>query len=118
MDFINGVIMIKELTSLTWYGMIIPFVPAAIVLVVIFTLHIKDKENLNIEGMCAISSIIFMVITLNVFPDKLFFTEPSGEYEVVITEEVDMAEFNAAYEIVDYEDGVYTIKLRQDLEGE
>lgn len=36
----------------------------------------------------------------------------TGAYEVVLQNDVDMAEFHTQYEIIDYTNGVYTVKVK------
>lgn len=38
--------------------------------------------------------------------------EPDGCYIVVVAEDTDMNEFVEKYEILDYEDGKYTIRIK------
>ena len=40
---------------------------------------------------------------------------PNGLYRVTVTAETDMTEFQDTYEIVDYKDGVYTIKPKENI---
>lgn len=40
-------------------------------------------------------------------------TDHTGKYEVTLTANVDMNEFQERYEIIDYENGVYTIKVKR-----
>ncbi len=43
------------------------------------------------------------------------FQKPTGKYEVVVNSDVDMNEFQSKYDIIDYNDGVYTVKPKGNI---
>lgn len=124
MEFINGVILIKEAETFTVIGLCVvcAIVVAAIVMLCGGErLYINGKHYFSewrktvgviLMGM-AFAVLIFLGFTLRSgIPKKLGFTEIGG-YEVTLTGEVDMDEFQERYEIIDYENGVYTIKVKE-----
>ena len=44
--------------------------------------------------------------------DPLHLKAPTGEYNVITTQNVDMTEFEDTYEITNYKDGVYTVRMK------
>ncbi len=130
MNFINGVVLIKEVVTLSVFGLclvgVIVLVLTAISLGGI-KLHIDGRRSFS-DGMKILGMIISIVgIILMIsfygfmnnnnsisFADSLGLgiTEHTGVYEVTVTAEADMNEFQEQYEILDYKDGVYTIKLK------
>lgn len=40
-------------------------------------------------------------------------TDHTGKYEVIVAADVDMNEFQERYEIIDFKNGVYTIKVKE-----
>ncbi len=132
MNFINGVILVKEVVTFSVLGLclvgVIILVLTAISLGGI-KLHIDGRRSFS-DGMKILGMIISIVgIILMIsfygfmnmnnnnfisFADSLGLglTEHTGEYEVTVTAEADMNEFQEQYEILDYKDGVYTIKLK------
>ena len=46
------------------------------------------------------------------FYDPLHLKAPTGEYKVITTQDVDMTEFEDTYEITNYKDGVYTVRMK------
>lgn len=120
MNFIDGVILVEEMKSIPdeWYikGII---VLVAGLMVTITGMKINNEASV-ISGVasliCILVSIAAIVISLGIFSSADYFNiqEPNGKYRVVVTDAVDMDEFQHTYEIVDYENGVYTIKLKID----
>ena len=44
--------------------------------------------------------------------DPLHLKAPTGEYKVITTQNVDMTEFEDTYEITNYKDGVYMVRMK------
>ncbi len=130
MNFINGVVLVKEVVTLSIFGSCLAGTIVIVLTVISFgglKLYINGYRNfsdgMKIIGviMCIVGIILmisFMAFINNnnfiSFADSLGLgiTEHTGEYEVTVTVEADMNEFQEQYEILDYENGVYTIKLK------
>lgn len=121
MNFIDGVILVEEMKSIPneWYikGIIV-LVAALMVAITGLKIKINETSVISIVAslICILVSIAGIVISLGIFSSADYFNiqEPNGKYRVVVTDAVDMDEFQHTYEIVDYENGVYTIKLKID----
>ncbi len=130
MNFINGVVLIKEVITLSVLGeCLVGIIIIALVAISYggIKLHIDGRRNFS-DGMkiigwiMCIAGIIFMLSFMAFMNNKKFIsfadslrlglTEHIGTYEVTVTAEADMNEFQKQYEILDYENGVYTIKLK------
>ena len=123
MDFMNGVIFIKEVVTLSVIGLCVVcaiMIAASVMLCGGHRLYIngyhyfsewRKKVGVILIGM-AFAFLIFLAFSLRSgIPKKLGFTKIGG-YEVTLTGEVDMDEFQERYEIIDYKNGVYTIKAK------
>ena len=121
MNFIDGVILVEEMKSIPneWYikGIIV-LVAALMVAITGLKIKINETSVISIVAslICILVRIAGIVISLGIFSSADYFNiqEQNGKYRVDVTEEVDMDEFQHTYEIVDYENGVYTIKLKID----
>lgn len=128
MDFMNGVILINEIMMLSTVG-------SLVLVVVLFVFYVISLggANLYINGRRCFStwrenvglSISFAGIALLIalwvsfrcnliipIADEFGLAEHTGTYEVSVTADTDMNEFQERYEIIDYENGVYTIKIK------
>lgn len=122
MNFIDGVILVEEMKSIPneWYIKGIIVLVAALMVAITGIKINKINEASVISGVasliCILLSIAGIVIGLGIFSSADYFNiqEPNEKYRVVVTDAVDMDEFQHTYEIVDYENGVYTIKLKID----
>lgn len=129
MEFMNGVIPIKEIMSLSISAM---FIFAGIELIAIamsfggIALHIKGRRYFSIwrkivGTIISFGGIIILLFLLGSykfnliipFAEELGLTDHTWKYEVIVTDDADMNEFQERYEIVDYENGVYTIKVKE-----
>lgn len=107
MEFIDGVILVETKTSLPIWT----FVAANILAIISILLGISGLKKAFSNGKYAlICSVVCLVSALCGLGITTFFQEPNGKYRVAVDDEVDMDEFQCIYEIVDYKDGVYTIK--------
>ena len=71
----------------------------------------KGPSCLGLIVLIIITGIVgFMVFEIN--DDPLNLEKPTGEYKVITTQDVSMTEFQDTYEIVDYKDGVYTVRMK------
>ena len=118
MNFIDGVILVEEMKSLPdeWFikGIIV-LIAVLMVLITGLKITLNEKASvISIVGslICILVGTVGTVIGLGIFSRVDYFNiqEPNGKYRVVVTNEVDMDEFQRTYDIVDYKDGVYTIK--------
>lgn len=127
MEFINGVVLIKEILSLSTTALLVLNVIRGIALVMSFggnaTMFISgqydfSERKVKVGGIITVIgwTILLLFISVKNFimpaAELLGFTESTGQYEVIVTDEVDMGEFQERYEILDYENGVYIIKLK------
>lgn len=128
MEFINGVVLIKEILSLSTTALLVLNVIRGIALVMSFggiaTIFISgqydfSERKVKVGGIITVIgwTILLLFISVKNFimpaAELLGFTESTGQYEVIVTAEVDMDEFQERYEILDYENGVYIIKLKE-----
>lgn len=67
------------------------------------------KKSIKVILFCG-TIILGTFICKNFIIDKCH--EPNGEYEVVIGNDIDMNEFYRRYEIINFENGVYTVKSK------
>ena len=121
MDFINGVILIEAVKSIPiWLQITAYFVTLA---VFILDIYITVKVSRSIAEGKILKPIVAEVLGVALLVTAGAFTQgeiggdyfkvPNGLYRVTVTAEADMAEFQDTYEIVDYKDGVYTIKPKE-----
>ena len=121
MEFINGVILIEAVKSMPiWLQITAYFVTLAIF---ILDIYITVKVSWSIaEGeflkpLVAEVLGVALLVTAGAFAKGEiggdYFKVPNGLYRVTVTAETDMTEFQDTYEIIDYKDGVYTIKVRE-----
>ena len=127
MELMNGVVLIKEILSLSATAWLVLNDIRSIAVVMSFggnAIFISGRYNFSKRKVKVgvIITVIGWTILLFFFSVKNFimpvaellgFTESTGKYEVIVTDEVDMGEFQERYEILDYENGVYTIKLKE-----
>ena len=124
-----GFIFIKEFMNISILGNIL-FGAIMVVLTVItfvgFKLCVNGYRDFR-DGMKVTGAVITVVSfvllcsfcvfisseNLISYADSFGLAESTGKYEVTVTAEVDMGEFQERYEILDYENGVYTIKLKE-----
>jgi len=60
--------------------------------------------------------ILITGIFISVKVSKLnTFQEPNGKYKVTVSSNVDMNEFQNRYNIIDFENGIYTVKPKDDV---
>lgn len=128
MEFINGVIFLKEVLVLSLKGSCILGAMVIIAVIIMFgglRLCIDGYRDFS-DGKKIFGVIICLIgIALSItfsaffgnndiayFFDNWGLTYHTGEYEVTVTADIDMNEFQERYEIVDFENGVYTIKVK------
>ena len=124
MEFINGIVFIKEVEFLSVTGLCLFYaivIAAFIMLCGGERLYVNElhyfsecRKKVEVILICAaFATLIFLAFTLKSdIPKKIGFTE-NGKYEVTLTGNVDMNEFQERYEIIDFKKGVYTIKVRE-----
>ncbi|MCM1524752.1 MAG: hypothetical protein NC120_09875 [Ruminococcus sp.] len=119
MEFMDGVTLIKECTETSSTAKIIVLV-IIICAFLLGALLIKlgdflfDKTGNNAYGIAGLVLSAVIVLTgllaaTKVIPNMEQFQVSNGEYEVVVSNDVDMTEFQRKYEIVDYDNGKYII---------
>ena len=124
MEFINGVILIEAVKSMPiwpiWLQITAYFVTLAIfVLDIYITFKVSKSiaEGEIIKPLIAEVLGVALLVTAGAFAKGEiggdYFKVPNGLYRVTVTAEADMTEFQDTYEIVDYKDGVYTIKPKE-----
>lgn len=114
MNFIDGVIMIEELKAFSiGVDIIFAVIEVLMMAALLWGLHICNKDGLIKALFVVVPALLIGGLTLTAYCyDVLNLKEPTGSYEVVVTDEVDMKVFEDTYEIVSYSDGKYTIKLK------
>lgn len=129
MSFIKGVVLIKEAVGISHIGLCIFGVMILITAAMMIggaKLHIDGYHDfsdskrifgfiISLVGLILLASLGFFVSSdffIN-FLDDLKLTDHTGMYEVTVTDSVDMNEFQECYDIIKYENGVYTIKIKE-----
>ncbi len=113
MKFMDGVTLIEKCTELSNKGKIFMFLFAFVVAFVAFIfgyVFSYKKKSIKVILFCG-TIILGTFICKHFIIDKC--KEPNGEYEVVLDNDIDMNEFYRRYEIISFEDGKYTIKLKE-----
>lgn len=121
MNWIDGIILIEECTSTSDIGLI--WMVVSIISVIVlgfgslfggFALSRNTYSSIYMHIGCILSLIIAIIgnIIIEIIQNK--FQEPNGEYEVVLTENVNMDDFHKYYEIVDYQSGKYIVRLNEE----
>lgn len=129
MEFINGVIFLNEVLVLSVVGSCILGAFVIIATAMMFggaALSINGYRDFSdgekIFGIIVCLIGIALSVSLSVLLrsneityvfDNWGLTDHTGKYEVTTTVDVDMNEFQERYEIIDYENGVYTIKVKE-----
>lgn len=98
----------------------IPFLRGIIIVIIVLLIGIVglkvfnwfyDKDN--VIGMIITAAIVLPGVVASLYLDKIeTFTEPNGELKVVVSDTVDMNVFQEKYEIINFENGVYTVKSK------
>lgn len=123
MEFADGITLIKECTETSIVGYIMMIIALLTTIALSFA---SDKigcilseatcNNIYERAGSALALVIVLsgiFITLQIIPDLDKFQESNGKYEVVISSDIDMTEFQSRYDIIDYNDGKYTIKIKE-----
>ena len=121
----DGVTIIKECTVMSTMGyimMIVAFIVTMTLSVVAYkvgnVLAYKTCDYIY-ERVGTSFSLIFLLggifITLRVVPYLDESQKPNGEYEVTVSSNVDMNVFQSKYDIIDYDNGVYTVKPKDNV---
>lgn len=110
----DGVIIIEECRSIPfWIGKIIVIILLLIGIVGLKVFNWFYDED-NVIGMTITVAIVLLgVVSLLYLVDKKeIFTVPNGQLKVVVSDTVDMNVFQEKYEIINFENGVYTVKSK------
>lgn len=115
---INGVILIEEVSK---FPMALLIVATVIICFGFFVAHDQLIKCDSEKGPSCLNLIVLIIITgimgfiaYEINDDPLNLEKPTGEYKVITTPDVSMTEFQDTYEIVDYKDGVYTVRMKGD----
>lgn len=121
----DGVTIIKECTVMSTMGyimMVVAFIVTMTLSVVSYKVGdvLEYKTGDDIYGRVGASfALAFLLggifITLRVVPDLDEFQKPNGEYDVTVSSNVDMNVFQSKYDIIDYNNGVYTVKPKDSV---
>lgn len=120
MEFINGVILIEAVKSMPiWLQITAYFVTLAIFIMDIY-ITVKVSRSIAEGGFLKpiVAEVlgVALLVTAGAFTKGEiggdYFKVPNGLYRVTVTAETDMTEFQDTYEIVDYKDGVYTVRMK------
>ena len=121
MEFINGVTYVSDVMA---FPAIVAWIFIAITIILLGALfgsvilieceYKKAAKTLFCVGTSMLG-ICWIVLAITAFLDPFNLKEPTGEYEVSISSEVNMDEFLNTYEIVKYDDDdrTFTIKVRE-----
>ena len=116
----DGVTIIEECRGLPFgIGIII-----IIIVLLIGTVGLKvfdwfyDEDN--VIGMIITAAIVLTSVVSPLYlVNKIeAFTEPNGKLRVVVSDTVDMNAFQEKYEIINFENGVYTVKPKDCVRSE
>lgn len=108
---INGVILIEEICQFPLAFLIGNLVISITGFLIVKNIGKKETSWLNI--IIIISVLFIMGSTLyELLYDPLHLKSPTGEYKVITTQDVDMNEFEDTYEITNYKDEVYTVRMK------
>ena len=119
---INGVILIEEVKSMPiWLQITAYFVTLAIFILDIY-ITVKVSRSIAEGGFLKpiVAEVlgVALLVTAGAFTKGEiggdYFKVPNGLYRVTVTVETDMTEFQDTYKIVDYKDGVYTVRMKGD----
>lgn len=123
MEFINGVNYVSEVMALpaifAWIFIAIALILLGALFGSVILLDCEAKYKKAAKPLFYVATSLFgilgIVMFIIVFFDPFNFKEPTGEYEVSISSEVNMDEFLNTYEIVKYDDDdrTFTIKVRE-----
>lgn len=120
MEFINGVILIEAVKSMPiWLQITAYFVTLAIFIMDIY-ITVKVSRSIAEGGFLKpiVAEVlgVALLVTAGAFTKGEiggdYFKVPNGLYRITVTAETDMTEFQDTYEIVDYKDGVYTVRMK------
>ena len=126
MVFINGVIPIKEFVVASFVGDCLLGVILIASLAIAFgglRVHKKGESDFSdfkrILGLIisGVGVVLYFYLLLSVRDESIIplldsfgLADHTGIYEVIVTDNVDMNEFQERYEVIGYENGVYIIK--------
>lgn len=118
----DGVTIIKECTVTSTMGYIMMVVAFIVTMTLSFVSYkvgdvLEYKTSNNVYGRVgAFWALVFLLggtfVTLKVVPDLDEFQKPNGELKAVVFDTVDMNVFQEKYEIINFENGVYTVKSK------
>ena len=100
MNFIDGVTLLNEITTsvVTHPNLLLLFGGGAAILCVVFWSIIFEITNGDMDPVTPVwTTIVIMFIAMWICPCT---TEQVTQYEVIITEEVNMEEFYQNYEVI------------------
>ncbi|MBE5938471.1 MAG: hypothetical protein E7265_10635 [Lachnospiraceae bacterium] len=115
---LEGITIISQTEITVKSGYIDVFVPiliTALLVIIISSIELENNkyvmskrskwEVINIIGICV---LVISLVLIIVCPKK----EPIGKYEyrVIIDDTISLNELNERYEIIGYNDGIYTIR--------
>ena len=126
----DGVIFIKEVVVISLMGSCLYGVIGLVLCAMIcggIRLHINGYRDFcdaeKTVGLIISIAGLILLITLQILMNKdetiipIFdsfgLTDHTGKYEVTVAADVDMNEFQDCYEIIDFKNGVYTIKVKE-----
>lgn len=121
MEFINGVNYVSDVIA---FPAIVAWIFIAITIILLGALfgsvilieyeYYKAAKTLFCVSVSMLGGC-WIVLAITALFDPFNLKEPTGEYEVSISSEVNMDEFLNTYEIVEYDDDdrTFTIKVRE-----
>lgn len=111
---INGIILIEEICHFPIALLIVISVISITGFLIVKNIGTK-KETSWLDIIIMIGVLFIMGSTLyELLYDPLHLKSPTGEYKVITTQDVDMNEFEDTYEITNYKDEVYTVRMKGD----
>lgn len=122
MELSNGIILLEEIRAIPpVFNMIFILLLLAgcisyVIGALLICMHIGKNSKKVIAGAALfVCSIIFIVVSVLATGknDPFNLAEPTDTYRVVITSETNIQEFQNAFDIIDYDGGVYTVKPKE-----
>lgn len=109
MKFIDGVFLIEEIFTTPTWAIVVLFL--GVILGSVFLCISLDTFD---NRFSCIGLVILFLTLIFCFVCAFKFNEPTGTYKVRVVEHlVDWEEFKSTYEILDYCNGVYEIKIKE-----
>lgn len=109
----DGVTIIEECRSIPFWEIIILIIIACLIVIVGAKVFDWFRHRDSIIGMILTANVEVVLVFTCMFAEEIpAFTEPNGKLRVVVSDTVDMNAFQEKYEIINFENGAYTVKSK------